>query len=118
MEKEQPKCFAILKASKISVNELPEEIREKIEILTAVIDSRKSVNMNDERELRDWALRVDARDDAVLSELQSYVAKKKKEQATQQQGEQTENSQEQDKPQQMGWGGRIIIENKPKWMFW
>jgi hypothetical protein len=116
MEKEQPKCFAILNASQVSVNELPEEIQEKIEILNAVIESRSSINANDERELRDWALKVDARDDAVIADLQGYIAKKKQEQNEQQQ--EPKGEEQQNKPQQMGWGGRVIIENKPKWMFW
>jgi len=117
MEKEQPKCFAILKASRVSVNELPEEIREKIEILNAVLESRNSINDSDERELRDWALKVDARYDAVISDLQGYIAKRKKQQDAERK-EEPEGDEQQDRPQQMRWGGRIILENKPKWMFW
>lgn len=117
MEKEQPKCLAILKASQVSINELPEEIQEKIQVLNAVIESKKSIDNNDERELRDWALKVDARDNAVIADLEGYIAKRKREQLEKQQQEPQGNEQ-QDKPQQMAWGGRVILENKPKWMFW
>lgn len=118
MERGEPKCFALLKASYISVSELPEEIQEKIEILNSVIESRKSLSENDERELRDWALKVDARDDAVIADLQGYIAKKKEEQIQQQREPKGNETQDPSQPQKMGWGGKIIIENKPKWMFW
>ena len=117
MEKQQPKCFAILKASQVSINQLPEEIREKIEILNAVLESRNSISDNDERELRDWALKVDARDDAVISDLQGFIAKRKKEQNADKK-EEPDGDEKQYTPQQMRWGGRIVLENKPKWMFW
>ena len=118
MERGEPKCLVLLKASHISVNELPEEIQEKIEILNSVIESRKSLNENDERELRDWALKVDARDDAVIADLQVYIAKKKQEQIQQQREPKGNETQDPSQPQKMAWGGKIIIENKPKWMFW
>jgi hypothetical protein len=117
MEKEQTKCLAILKASQVSINELPEEIQEKIQVLNAVIESKKSIDVTDDRELRDWALKVDARDNAVLADLEGYIAKRKREQLEKQQ-QQPQDKEPQNKPQRMAWGGRIIIENKPKWMFW
>lgn len=118
MERGEPKCLVLLKASHISVNELPEEIQEKIEILNAVIESRNSLNENDDRELRDWALKVDARDDSVIADLEGYIAKRKQEQRQQEQQPRGNEKQDPSEPQKMAWGGRVIIENKPKWMFW
>ena len=115
MEREQLKCYAILKANQIKVEELPEEIQEKIEILNKVIDSADDIDENDEREWRDWSLKVDARDDSVVSDLEGYIAKRKEEKAK----EQMQNNQ--DKPEEMkkmSFGGRMILEEKPKWMFW
>lgn len=97
----------------IDVRELPENVKHKIEKFEELYEEYESTDDEDENKLTDLEARLMAMDNGIVSDLQSFVAKKKSEEPA-------------PKPTpQAGDGGQTPpappqhqASDKPSWAFW
>ena len=61
----------------IDVQELPENVKHKIEVFEETYSEYEGTDDEDETALRDLEAKLNALDNGILSDLQSFVAKKK-----------------------------------------
>ena len=102
----------------IDVRELPENVKHKIEKFEELYEEYESTDDDDENKLTDLEARLMAMDNGIVSDLQSFVAKKKSEEpapsATPQAGDggQTPPAPPAQTPPQHQ------ASDKPSWAFW
>lgn len=63
----------------IDVNELPENVQHKIEMFEETYSEYDATDDDEETALRDLEVKLSALDNGILSDLQSFVAKRKTE---------------------------------------
>jgi hypothetical protein len=61
----------------INVKELPENVQHKIEVFEETYSEYESTDDEEETALRDLEAKLNALDNGILSDLQSFVAKQK-----------------------------------------
>jgi len=61
----------------IDVQELPENVQHKIEIFEETYSDYEATDDSEETALRDFEAKLNALDNGILSDLQSFVASKK-----------------------------------------
>ena len=107
------KYKAILKDNNLKESDLNEDILSKILRLEHTIQSIESVNENNYHEFRDWKLRLEAQDMAIVSELETFVEKRRLEiiEKAMQENNLDENAQLKEK-------GGTFARTKPVWRFW
>jgi len=62
---------------KINVQELPENVKHKIEVFEETFSDYEATDEDEETAIRDLEAKLMALDNGILSDLQSFVAKKK-----------------------------------------
>lgn len=99
----------------IDVRELPENVKHKIEKFEELYEEYESTDDDDENKLTDLEARLMAMDNGIVSDLQSFVAKKKSEAPaptpTPQAGDGGQTPPAQTPPQHQ-------TSDKPSWAFW
>ena len=100
---------------KIDARELPENVKHKIEVFEETYSEYESTEEDDEIAIRDLEAKLMALDNGILSDLQSFVAKKKSEEpapsATPQAGDGGQTPPAQTPPKHQA-------SDKPSWAFW
>jgi len=61
----------------INVKQLPDNVKHKIEIFEETFSDYEATDDEDETALRDFEAKLNALDNGILSDLQSFVASKK-----------------------------------------
>lgn len=79
MEEAVLKWEEFAKENKIETNDLPENVQRKIEKFEEAYSEYEEIEENDENEtaIRNLELEIKTLDNGILSDLQSFVAKKK-----------------------------------------
>lgn len=99
----------------IDVRELPENVKHKIEKFEELYEEYEGTDDDDENKLTDLEARIMAMDNGIVSDLQSFVAKKKSEEPaptpTPQAGDGGQTPPAQTPPQHQA-------SDKPSWAFW
>jgi hypothetical protein len=71
------KWEVFVKEHKIKIEELPENVQHKIDVFEETYSEYESTDDEEETLIRDLEAKLMAMDNGILSELQSFVAKKK-----------------------------------------
>jgi hypothetical protein len=99
----------------IDVKELPENVQHKIEIFEETYSEYEGTDDNEETALRDLEAKLNALDNGILSDLQSFVAKKKESAPAEGANSKAEDGGQtppaQTPPQHQ-------TSDKPSWAFW
>jgi hypothetical protein len=99
----------------IDVRELPENVQHKIEKFEETYQEYEQTDDNEETKLRDLEAKLMAMDNGIVSDLESFVAKKKSEEpapsVTPQAGDGGQTPPAQTPPQHQA-------SDKPSWAFW
>jgi hypothetical protein len=99
----------------IDVKELPENVQHKIEIFEETYSEYEGTDDNEETALRDLEAKLNALDNGILSDLQSFVAKKKESAPAENPTPKAEDGGQtppaQTPPQHQA-------SDKPSWAFW
>jgi hypothetical protein len=99
----------------IDVRELPDNVKHKIEKFEELYEEYEGTDDDDENKLTDLEARIMAMDNGIVSDLQSFVAKKKTEEPapnpTPQAGDGGQTPPAQTPPQHQA-------SDKPSWAFW
>jgi len=99
----------------IDVRELPENVQHKIEKFEETYQEYEQTDDSEETKLRDLEAKLMAMDNGIVSDLESFVEKKKSEEpapsATPQAGDGGQTPPAQTPPQHQA-------SDKPSWAFW
>lgn len=99
----------------INVQELPENVKHKIEVFEETYSEYEGTDDEDETALRDLEAKLNALDNGILSDLQSFVAKKKESAPAENPTPKAEDGGQtppaQTPPQHQA-------SDKPSWAFW
>lgn len=106
----------------INVKELPENVQHKIEVFEETYSEYESTDDEEETALRDLEAKLMALDNGILSDLQSFVAKKKEsapaEGANPKDGEQTPKAEDGGQTPPAQTPPQHQTSDKPSWAFW
>jgi len=104
-----------VKEHKIKVQELPENVQHKIDVFEETYSEYESTDDEEETLIRDLEAKLMAMDNGILSELQSFVAKKKESAPAENPTPKAEDGGQtppaQTPPQHQ-------TSDKPSWAFW
>jgi hypothetical protein len=123
---ENVKWEDFVKKNKISIKQLPESVQHKIEVFNDTFDEYEEEDDENETSLRDLEARLMALDNGILSDLESFVAKRKEQTPPKaQNGGQPINAGQVTPTPQAGDGGQTPptppqhqTSDKPSWAFW
>ena len=100
---------------KIDARELPDNVKHKIEKFEETYEEYEATDDNEETKLRDLEAKLMAMDNGIVSDLESFVAKKKSEEpapnSTPQAGDGGQTPPAQTPPKHQA-------SDKPSWAFW
>jgi uncharacterized protein HemY len=109
-----------LEANRINPKSLPDNVKHKIDVFEQTFEQYEETDDDDDDALRTLEARLSAMDNGILSDLQTFVAQKKKEAEM----KKVEKSNPQS-TQNANNGGQITSndtpptsEEKPSWAFW
>ena len=104
----------------IDVRELPDNVKHKIENFEETYQEYEATDDNEETKLRDLEAKLMAMDNGIVSDLESFVAKKKSEEPaptpTPQAGDGGQTPPAQTPPAQTP--PQHQASDKPSWAFW
>jgi len=107
-----------LEANRINPKSLPDNVKHKIDVFEQTFEQYEETDDDDDDALRTLEARLSAMDNGILSDLQTFVAQKKK--------EAQERKEANPKPTQTASNGGEVntnntppaSEEKPSWAFW
>lgn len=102
-----------VKKHKIKVEELPENVKHKIELFEETFSDYEATDDEEENQIRELEAKLMAMDNGILSELQSFVANRKPDapEPTPQAGDGGQTPPTPTPPQHQA-------SDKPSWAFW
>ena len=107
---------------KIDARELPENVKHKIEIFEETYSDYEATDDEDETALRDFEAKLNALDNGILSDLQSFVASKKDSAPAEgdnpKDGEPTPKAEDGGQTPPAPTPPQRQASDKPSWAFW
>jgi hypothetical protein len=104
----------------INVEELPDNVKHKIEIFEETFSDYEATDDEDETALRDFEAKLNALDNGILSDLQSFIEKKKESAPAEDANPKAEGAtpKAEDGGQTPPEPPKHQASDKPSWAFW